>query len=107
MDQLGTGRSQHDTGDYEHDGTGGDYMGTGRSQNDPSSSFDDVILGHSLPPASQYNSQGDPGFQYNSQLDFEDKLEAASRRIEEDVDPLAWLNDTFGSDQVDGVGGFG
>ncbi|KAL1691616.1 cytochrome P450 [Schizophyllum commune] len=102
VDQLGTGRSQHDTGDYEHDGTGGDYMGTGRSQNDPSSSFDDVILGHSLPPASQYNSQGDPGFQYNSQLDFEDKLEAASRRIEEDVDPLAWLNDTFGSDQVDG-----
>ncbi|KAL1754878.1 cytochrome P450 [Schizophyllum commune] len=98
-DQLGTGRSQHDTGDYEHDGTGDDYMGTGRSQNDPSSSFDDVILGHSLPPASQYNSQGDPGFQYNSQLDFEDKLEAASRRIEEDVDPLAWLNDTFGSDQ--------
>ncbi|KAL1727765.1 cytochrome P450 [Schizophyllum commune] len=95
----GDGRSQHDTGYHEHDGNGnGDYLGTGRSQNDPSSSFDDVILGHSLPPASQY-SQGDPGFQYNSQLDFEDKLEAASRRIEEDVDPLAWLNDTFGSDQ--------
>ncbi|KAL1681035.1 cytochrome P450 [Schizophyllum commune] len=95
----GDGRSQHDTGYHEHDGTGDDdYLGTGRSQNDPSSSFDDVILGHSLPPASQY-SQGDPGFQYNSQLDFEDKLEAASRRIEEDVDPLAWLNDTFGSDQ--------
>ncbi|KAL1706311.1 cytochrome P450 [Schizophyllum commune] len=98
-DHNGDRRSQHDTGDHERDD---DYMGTGRSQNGPSSSFDDVILGHSLPPASQYNSQGDPGFQYNSQLDFEDKLEAASRRIEEDVDPLAWLNDTFGSDQVDG-----
>ncbi|KAI5899073.1 cytochrome P450 [Schizophyllum commune H4-8] len=93
----GTGHSQHNTGGDD------DYMGTGRSQNGPSSSFDDVILGESMPPASQYNSQGDPGFQYNSQLEFEDKLEAASRRIEEDVDPLAWLNDTFGSDQVDGL----
>ncbi|KAL1746482.1 cytochrome P450 [Schizophyllum fasciatum] len=66
--------------------TAPDQLGTG-----PSSSFDDLVL-------------GEP-YQYNSQLEFEDKLEAASRRIEEDVDPLAWLNDdTFGSDQVDGVG---
>ncbi|TRM57160.1 hypothetical protein BD626DRAFT_516164 [Schizophyllum amplum] len=62
----------------------------------PGSSLDEMALAGGSVPG---------GFMYNSQLEIEDKIGAASRRIDEDVDPLAWLN-TFGADEVDEIEDF-